>query len=462
MDAQRVYAELHNQTPFKPWSHFGDHRHNYEKVVPTLKYFSTATFFASFLAPLTYEQLEAREDTLGATYYPDLLDLLLAFFLFSYMDIVPLLHFGANIDALTPILLRGCHCEPNGDIISMLHTTMEIHESPDAFYSHTFLQLLCIPALKSLDFSQKNVHALEDCLRQTLMNLPLPQALDFPTFSCSAACVFHRLSARIMILPLLLRLLHLNDISDPIRAQYARLLAQNIPVSTSIDYGQKDRANLFQENSPLRCVLITQGGLLRQLCHFYSHLSTFIKKVCLAFNDESQQGGKAGFTVVGANLPCSCLQCLTGDQEQTKAGTGGEKLQEALVDQLAHKTIGFLGGSKPHLPSSMLFSLFKALRAAQVSNLPSDRDSPFDILQYLCDSCPSLACLLLFGKLKEWCPLPVSPYTSSFHILSDVLRALTSHRWPCIILIFNTPRDRQWPSVVMKIHSLTKWRPNSP
>ena len=89
--------------------------------------------------------------------------------------------------------------------------------------------------------------------------------------------------------------------------------------------------------------------------------------------------------MIGPNLPCSCLQCLTGDQEQTKASTGGEKLQEALVDQLAHKAIGFLGGSKPHLPSSMLFSLFKALRDAQVSNLPADRDSLFDILQYLCD-----------------------------------------------------------------------------
>ena len=95
----------------------------------------------------------------------------------------------------------------------------------------------------------------------------------------------------------------LREASDPVRAQYARLLAQNIPVSTPIDYGQEDRANLFQENSPLRCVLITQGGLLRQLCHSYSHLSTFIKKVRLAFNDESQQGGKAGFTVIGANLP---------------------------------------------------------------------------------------------------------------------------------------------------------------
>ena len=84
----------------------------------------------------------------------------------------------------------------------------------------------------------------------------------------------------------------LRDASDPTCAQYARLLAQNIPVSTLIDYGQEDRTNLFQEGSPLRCVLITQGGLLHQLCHSYSHLSTFIKKVRLALNDESQQGGK--------------------------------------------------------------------------------------------------------------------------------------------------------------------------
>ena len=138
VDEQRAYAELHNQIPFQPWSHFGDYRHNYEKVVPTLKYFSAATFFASFLAPLTYEQLEAHEGTLGATYCPELLDLLLG--LFSYMGIVPPLHFGAAVDALTPVLLRGCHREPNGDIIPMLHTTMEIH---------------------------------------ALMNLPLPQALDF-------------------------------------------------------------------------------------------------------------------------------------------------------------------------------------------------------------------------------------------------------------------------------------------
>ena len=37
----------------------------------------------------------------------------------------------------------------------------------------------------------------------------------------------------------------LHDASDPVRAQYARLLAQNIPVSTPIDYDQEHRANLL-------------------------------------------------------------------------------------------------------------------------------------------------------------------------------------------------------------------------
>ena len=47
-----------------------------------------------------------------------------------------------------------------------------------------------------------------------------------------------------------------------------------------------------------------------------------------AFNDESQQGGQAGYTVVGANLPSNCLQVLTGDKEQHKSGTGVGKLRK--------------------------------------------------------------------------------------------------------------------------------------
>ena len=132
--------------------------------------------------------LRLEKAALGATYCPDLLDLLLG--LFSYMGIAPPLHFGASRDALTSVLLRGCHRAPNKDILPMLHTSMDVHESPEAFYSRTFLQLLRIPALKNMGFSQEDVYALEDCLRQALMNLPLPQALDFLHFQLlSSMCI---------------------------------------------------------------------------------------------------------------------------------------------------------------------------------------------------------------------------------------------------------------------------------
>ncbi len=57
---------------FLPHPIFGPLRHNYERIVPTF----CSTFFTNFLLPLTYEQLEAREGSLGAAYCPDLLDLL--------------------------------------------------------------------------------------------------------------------------------------------------------------------------------------------------------------------------------------------------------------------------------------------------------------------------------------------------------------------------------------------------
>ena len=184
----------------------------------------------------------------------------------------------------------------------------------------------------------------------------------------------------------------LGDAPDPTRAQYARLLAQNIPVSTSIDYGQADRANLFQDGSALRCVLITQGSLLRQLCHSHSHLSNFIKKVRLAFNDESQQGGKAGFTVIGANLPCSCLQCLTGNRSKLRPALVVKSFRKLWSTNWRIKPSVSLGALNPtsRPPCS---SPCSKLRDAQVAGLPADRDSPFDILQYLCDSALPISCL---------------------------------------------------------------------
>ena len=77
-------------------------------------------------------------------------------------------------------------------------------------------------------------------------------------------------------------------------------------------------------------------------------------------------------------------------------------------------------------------------------------------------ACLSPVCLPLSGKLRAWCPPRVSLCISSFHILSDVLRTLTSPRWPCIILIFSTLMAKLWPLAIMKIRSPTNSQPNSP
>ena len=77
-------------------------------------------------------------------------------------------------------------------------------------------------------------------------------------------------------------------------------------------------------------------------------------------------------------------------------------------------------------------------------------------------ACLSPVCLPLSGKLRAWCPPRVSLCISSFHILSDVLRTLTSPRWPCIILIFSTLMAKLWPLAIMKILSPTNSQPNSP
>ena len=55
----------------------------------------------------------------------------------------------------------------------------------------------------------------------------------------------------------------LRDAHQNIRSQYARCLAQNIPKTTNIDVLSVDRSQLFQPDSLLRCLLVTQGSILR-------------------------------------------------------------------------------------------------------------------------------------------------------------------------------------------------------
>ena len=52
-------------------------------------------------------------------------------------------------------------------------------------------------------------------------------------------------------------------------------------------------------------------------------LTSFLILCLLAINDEAQQGGQSGFTILAALLSRFCLQIFTGDREQTRTGTGG-------------------------------------------------------------------------------------------------------------------------------------------
>ena len=127
---------------FQLESHFGRYRHKYEYLVPTLKFVSSSTFFTNFLQPLSWEELEAREGSLGSSYHSDLLDLLFAFL--STMDAVPTPHFPASPEALTAVLVQGCH-RPPGTLTGLFHSQIEPHETPHQYYQRIFIFSLRFP-----------------------------------------------------------------------------------------------------------------------------------------------------------------------------------------------------------------------------------------------------------------------------------------------------------------------------
>ena len=81
--------------------------------------------------------------------------------------------------------------------------------------------------------------------------------------------------------------------------------------------------SLFQPDSLLRCLLVTQGSILRDATSAHPLFTSFLILCLLAINDEAQQGGQSGFTILAALLSRFCLQIFTGDREQTRTGTGG-------------------------------------------------------------------------------------------------------------------------------------------
>ena len=168
-----------NRSPFSTSqleSHFGRYRHKYEYLVPTLKFVSSSTFFTNFLQPLSWDELEAREGSLASSYHSDLLDLLFAFL--STMDAVPAPHFPASPEAVTAVLVQGCH-RPPGVLTGLFHSHIEPHETPHQYYQRIFIFSLRFPALATLGVPPPDVLAIEEAVRHILLRCSLPQALDF-------------------------------------------------------------------------------------------------------------------------------------------------------------------------------------------------------------------------------------------------------------------------------------------
>ena len=115
----------------------------------------------------------------------------------------------------------------------------------------------------------------------------------------------------------------LQEASDDVRAQYGRILANHVKVTSKLDMTPLDRQASFRADSPKRCILVTQGSLSRDLCREHPQLQSFIHSCRVAIKDEAQQGGQAGFTVLAGFLSPHCLQILTVDREQNRSGTGG-------------------------------------------------------------------------------------------------------------------------------------------
>ena len=141
----------------------------------------------------------------------------------------------------------------------------------------------------------------------------------------------------------------LQDASTNIRSHYARCLANQVKSSSPLDCTPEDRSQLLRHDSTLRCLLITQGSLLRDLCREHPAFQSFLTSCSIAINDEAQQGGQAGSTILASFLDRRCLQLLIGDKEQTPLRHWGRTHKGSPPHETRHEV---------HRLSQQPFSLF--------------------------------------------------------------------------------------------------------
>ena len=172
---QQERASAHG-THSKPTSKFGRYRHDYEWLIPSLKFFSPSTLLSRSLRPLHYQELESWEGAISSQYSSDLQDLLYAFL--SLWGAPPLPTFAATPQPLGLTLIHGVHRWPD-TVESYFHLDRAPHDTPLTYYTRVFLHQLRFPALRALGLPEADVLAIEHSTRSALLNLPLLQALDF-------------------------------------------------------------------------------------------------------------------------------------------------------------------------------------------------------------------------------------------------------------------------------------------
>ena len=117
IEHQRARAET-RELPFVPSSKFGRYRHDYEWLIPSLKFFSPSTLLTRSFQPFAYDELENYESAVSSQYSTDLQDILSA--LLSLWGSPPLPSFAADPEGLGYLLVHGIHRWPE-DLARFIH-----------------------------------------------------------------------------------------------------------------------------------------------------------------------------------------------------------------------------------------------------------------------------------------------------------------------------------------------------
>ena len=159
IEHQRARAETRD-LPFVPSSKFGRYRHDYEWLIPSLKFFSPSTLLTRSFQPCPLPTMNSK--IMKVLFDPE---------------------------GLGYLLVHGIHRWPE-DLARFIHIEPAPHDTPTTFYTRVFLHPLRFPALRALGLPDPDVNAIEQATRSALLAMPLLQALDYlHTQLLSGLCV---------------------------------------------------------------------------------------------------------------------------------------------------------------------------------------------------------------------------------------------------------------------------------